>query len=473
MRSTLSRKKNYFMISALESILFLFKPAFHRQATFAWFAIVVIGAIMRTDTFGVSSFIRALALCPLCYPNLLHFFHSVAWNCSDLLLFWWLWIIQQKFVFMVNDRIVLTGDHTKNVKDGRKIPAVETLHQDSETSSKPTYFRGHHWGFIGLLTHVGPKFWSTPLWAEIHRVEFEEKRSTRIVSQALIIAQQTKKKAYLILDAFFSCGPVFTTAAHSTDRTVYILTRAKKNVTAYQPAKKRKKKSPGRKPKYGKKIKLMELFNSSPDSFYSLHTHVYDANETIRYCCIDLLWKPIKETIRFFLIQSSRGKIILMTDDLSMSVDTALMMYCKRSSIETLFNSLKNLFGGLQYHFWSKYLPPCSRRPAKKGTPKPVSLNPEKTRATLDAIEKFVIVLSISLGIVQVMALRFPKEIVTIARCWMRTPPKEIPSEFMTKIAIVNLINANLCSFAKNMITHLILNKQKMPYKSSILSKAG
>ena len=43
---------------------------------------------------------------------------------------------------MVQGRSVLVGDHTYVVKDARRMPGVVTLHQESETPSKPTVFPG-------------------------------------------------------------------------------------------------------------------------------------------------------------------------------------------------------------------------------------------------------------------------------------------------------------------------------------------
>ncbi|OGJ89693.1 MAG: hypothetical protein A2487_01145 [Candidatus Raymondbacteria bacterium RifOxyC12_full_50_8] len=463
------------MISYLEQLLQALRPAFSRQAAFGWFIIAIVGFVMRTDTYGVSSIIRALCLTPLCYPCLLHFFHSSAWSTQFLLQHWWLWMIRQNVEYQLHDRIVLTGDHTKNVKDGRRIPDVETLHQDSETGSKPSYFRGHHWGCIALLTSVRKKFWSTPMWAEIHRSDLDEKRSTRIVSAALSIVQTLKKKGYLVLDAFFAVGPVFTMAHSTSNDSLHIVTRAKKNVTAFLPAGSKKKGKRGPKPTYGRKLKLMKLFDSDSTKFKftTVDADIYGTTEAVRCLVLDLLWRPIKGVLRFILIESSHGRIILITNDLSLSAKTAIFLYCRRASIETLFNSLKNLLGGLCYHFWSKYLQPSSRRPARKGTPKPISLNPEKTKITLEAIEKFVVVQIIVLGILQVLALKFPKEIISKSLCWMRTPPEDIPSEFMTKIALSNIFRNNLTVFAKNMITLLIRKRQKFHSGNGFLEEAA
>lgn len=461
------------MIDYLEDLLKTLRPVFSRRATFVWFVIAFIGLMIRTDTYGVTSIIRALSLSPACYPCLLHFFHSSAWNLQTFLPKWWLWLIRQNVEYRVNERVIFTGDHTKNVKDGRKIPKVETLHQDSETGSKPSYFRGHHWGFVGLLTHAKNKFWSTPLWAEIHQENFKEKRSTRIISMALSIAQTIQSKGYLILDAYFSVGPVFLKAKKVNGDIIHIITRAKKNITAFLPAVKKKKTKRGRQPLYGKKLKLMKLFDSKKSKFLTVHAEVYGKMESVQCLVLDLLWKPVKGFLRFILIQSSHGRIILITSDFSLTAETAIFLYCKRASIETLFDSLKNLLAGLSYHFWSKYLHPSSRRPFKKNKSKPISDNPPKTRLTLQAIEKFVTLQMLVLGYLQLLALKFPQEIIASANCWLRTPSANIPSEFMAKHALANLIHYNLIGFAKNMITLIIQKHRVIPMDSAFLEEVA
>jgi len=447
------------MMPYLENLLRALRPAFSRRATFVWFVLVFVGFLTRSDIYGVSSIVRALWLAPACYPCLLHFFHSSAWRTATLRARWWQWLAQQSPAHRLGERMVLLGDHTKNVKDGRRMPEATTLHQDSETGSKPAFFRGHHWGCLCLLMRAGGRSFAAPLWAEIHRAELEESRATRIVSMAAAIAQAMGREAYLVLDAFFAVGPVFERAALEQGR-LHILTRAKKTVTAYRRPKPPKKPKPGRPRIYGKKLKLIRLFDAWPDQFQTAQAVVYHNMETVRYLTLDLLWKPVKGPLRFLLIESSRGRIILMTSDLTLEPLRALELYCRRVSIETLFDTLKNLLGGLHYHFWSKYLSPASRRPAKKGTPRPVSSRPEKTKNTLAAIEKFVIVQLLVLGALQLLACRFARQIGERAHCWLRTPCGEIPSEFVTRTALANIIRRNLCALAKDWITQLILPKQ-------------
>ncbi len=229
------------MLEELKRFLVFMRPAFSRRATYCWFVVVFAGFILRTDNFGVSSIVRALTLSPKNYTCLLHFFHSTAWSVEGIMSIWWQWLVKKDVAYRINNRLVLVGDHTKTPKDGRKMPAVTTLHQDSETGSKPSYFRGHHWGCIGILMRACDKYFAVPLWANIQEgltllADSDEKRhlpkTVQIVEMARRTAIAMKGEAYLVLDAYFAVGPVFLAAAEQLNGAgnfVHILTRAKKN----------------------------------------------------------------------------------------------------------------------------------------------------------------------------------------------------------------------------------------------------
>jgi hypothetical protein len=283
-----------------------------------------------------------LALTPENYPCLLHFFHSTAWDVETIMPIWWRWLVQQNVAYRVANRLVMLGDHTKTPKDGRKMPAVTTLHQDSETGSKPSYFRGHHWGCISLLVQACDKYSAVPLWANIQEgltrvANSEEKRLLPKTVQIIEMAKQTAlamgTKAYLVLDAYFAVGPVFSSAAeplHGIDNFVHILTRAKKNVVAHHTPPARKKRQRGRTKIYGAKIKLTTLFDSTANryAFQTMQADIYNKSEAVRYLALNLLWKPVKGMLRFILVETSRGRIILITSDLTLDPATAIHLYC-------------------------------------------------------------------------------------------------------------------------------------------------
>ena len=452
------------MMGCLEGLFRALRPAFTREATFAWFIVAFAGVVMRQDVYGVSSIIRALSLAPVYYPALLHFFHSTAWTAESLYRQWEAWLIGQPVVEQVAGRVVLLGDHTKQPKDGRRMPGVTTLHQDSETSSKPSFFRGHHWGCLSLLAQAHGKRFALPLWAEIHPDDSQDSRATRLVNIAAEIGLRWGMPLFLVLDAFFAVGPVFAVAAASKGA-LHILTRAKKNVVAFQQPPPRPHRK-GRRRMYGRKLKLMKLFDSRPHDFLSAATIVYRKQETVRYLVLDLIWKPVKGLVRFILVETSHGRIILMSSDLMIEPLVALNLYTSRVRIESLFASLKNLLGGLAYHFWSKYLTPVSRRPRRGSHPATVSSHPDRTANTLAAIQKFVALHLIVLGTLQLMAAGFSDAVREHARCWLRTPSGAMPSDFISRIALANVLHGYLRNVAENPVIALIRRKQNQHQKN-------
>ena len=453
------------MMGYLEGLLRALRPAFTREATYGWFVVAFAGVVMRQDVYGVSSIVRALSLAPTYYPALLHFFHSTAWTAERLYRQWDEWLIRQPVVESVAGRVVLLGDHTKQPKDGRRMPGVTTLHQDSETSSKPSFFRGHHWGCLSLLGQAHGKRFAVPLWAEIHPDDAQDSRATRLVNIAAAMGLRWGLPLVLVLDAFFAVGPVFAAAAASQGA-LQILTRAKKNVVAYRQPPPPRPHRRGRRRVYGRKLKLMKLFDARPQDFLSAEAVVYQKKETVRYLALDLIWKPVKGLVRFILIETSRGRIILMSSDLTLDPLLALSLYTARVRIESLFASVKNLLGGLAYHFWSKYLEPVSRRPRRGSHPAPVSSRPDRTANTLAAIEKFLALHLIVLGTLQLLAATFGDAVREQARCWLRTPSGAVPSDFVSRTALANLLLANIRVLAKNPVIALIRRRQIAPEKT-------
>ena len=84
-----------------------------------------------------------------------------------------------------------------------------------------------------------------------------------------------------------------------------------------------------------------------------------------------------------------------------------------------------------------------------------------RTKNTLAAIEKFVNVQLLVLGMLQLIAKQFPVQVKTKSGCWLRTFSSNTPSEFVARIALSNLLKNNLCGFAKDWITQLIQEKRK------------
>jgi hypothetical protein len=73
----------------------------------------------------------------------------------------------------------------------------------------------------------------------------------------------------------------------------------------------------------------MKLFDSKAKAleFQTAEAVVYQKREPIRYLVLDLLWKPTKAMLRFILVESSRGRMILISSDLKLEAITAVDLY--------------------------------------------------------------------------------------------------------------------------------------------------
>ena len=452
------------MLGYVYHTLHTFRKVFTRHATWLTFCVVVLGFLGSTQIDGVSSLCRFWHLDTPGYLALLHFFRSSAWSLTGLLSCWWAFVWSQQQTVMVEGQAVLIGDHTLVAKDGRRMPGVVTLHQESETQSKPNYFRGHFWGAIGLLIGTVAQPFCVPLSLRLHQgfrhlrqpdsaEKNPETSATRLVQMALDFAVNRGQPCILVLDAFFAVAAVFKLAdsvwsVACKAPLLTILVRAKKNYTAYFPAERPEHRGPGRPPTYGDKVKLYEVFDHR-HLFEHAPCQVYGALEDVSYLALNLLWKPTGGFIRFIFALTSRGPIVLMCSDLKMPPVTAIELYCLRVRIETLFAMLKHLIGAFRYHFWSKRLPRHSRKPKKNQHLKqPTKEDVKQVQSCWEGCERFAMLAAIALGLLQLIALKFSPQVWERFQTFLRTRSRQIPSERTVKDVVAHLVLEDFLSVA-------------------------
>lgn len=470
-------------LSYLYQLLHTFRHLFLRHLPWTLFCAVTLGFIGSHHVEAVTSICRFWHMDETGYHQLLHFFHSSAWCLDALVAHWQHLVLGQEVAVVVQERTVLLGDHTYVVKDARRMPGVVTLHQESETQSKPTYFRGHHWGVVGLLAGSLSQAFCLPLEARLHQgfahLRQEQQDDTqpqslaiRLVDMALAFALRHDTPSILVLDAFFAIAPVFQRAAAVCSTALkqpylFVITRAKKNYVAYEPAPPNEKPCRGRPRKYGKKVKLKDVFEAYREHFVTAPCRVYGHVETVSYLALNLLWKPIKAPLRFVFAITSRGPIILMCSDLEMAPLTAISLYCARVRVETMFAMLKHLLGVFTYRFWSKHLPRHSRKPKKNAALKsPKAEHVGSVRITWQACERFVMLGCVALGLLQLVALKFPHQVWQGFNMFLRTRSRALPSERTVKAVIAQEVARNFRNVA-SFATLPIINTESFTQKDA------
>lgn len=202
------------MLKYTYQTLLFFRNAFPRNFTWLMFCMVILGFIGSSEMIGVTSFCRFWGLNTGGYHAFIHFFRVSTWSLDKVTEYWTTFLLSQNETVKSDGRAVLLGDHTYVPKNGRHMPCVVSLHQHSETQTKPSYFRGHCWGAIGMLIGSMSSPFCTPLSLKIHQglihlndddnpKKSRDTLGTRIVQMALNFAMTHDVLSILTLDAFF------------------------------------------------------------------------------------------------------------------------------------------------------------------------------------------------------------------------------------------------------------------------------
>lgn len=194
--------------------------------------------------------------------------------------------------------------------------------------------------------------------------------------------------------------------------------------------------------------------------FSKMNCRIYGKFEEVSIMDINLLWKPIGRMIRFVLAVTSRGPIVLMCSDLKQDPVIALELYCARTRVEIMFDMLKNLISAFRYRFWSKLMPRHSRKPKKnKDLKKPSSRALHNVEVCWEACERFVMLGVISLGLLQMIALKYTNSIWNCYDGFLRTRSRELPSERTVKHVIARLIIKDFLTSAPRAIMREIRDR--------------
>jgi hypothetical protein len=146
------------------------RPACHRNVTFLWLLIVLAALCLRPDLAGVTSLVRSLGLLDTTYECLLPFFHSPALDLDRLTRLWAQAIprLFGRHLVRLQGRLVMVVDGLKRPKEGKKMPGVKSLHQESRCNAKASFIMGHSCQAAAVLVQVAGYCLGVPVVCRIH-----------------------------------------------------------------------------------------------------------------------------------------------------------------------------------------------------------------------------------------------------------------------------------------------------------------
>jgi hypothetical protein len=359
----------------------------------------------------------------------------------------------------INGRRVLVGDGIKAPKCGKKMPGVKLLHQQSESNTKPEYIMGHSLQAVSVLVQAAQSVFALPLAVRIHEGLVWSNRDRRTLLDkmlALLGIVAIQDPFYFVADAYYAARKIVNGLL---DQNNHLVTRVKSNAVAYAPYLPPGPRKRGRPRLYGRKVKLKSLLNDLK-SMQTAASPVYgEHNVTIQYRVCDLLWRPAGRLVRFVaVIHPCRGACLLMCTDTSLSAIEIIRLYGLRFKIEHSFKQAVRLIGAFAYHFWMQDMKPLRRRNGNQHLHRESLDYRNAIKRKIHAYHVFIQAGVVCQGLLQYLAVAFPKPVWNSFGSWLRTiRPGIPPSEFVVANALRQslpefLLNAVQCNFVAKFI---------------------
>jgi hypothetical protein len=423
----------------IEQILASLRPAFQREATFEWFVLLLWGVLLTTQPPAVTSYLNAIGLSEEYYHQALHWFHSQAFRVDRLCECWSDWLSQHANVDRLQGQRLYVGDGIKVGKEGRKMPGVKGLHQESSNVSKPEWIRGHYFSALGLLLRVGPAVFAVPLVFKRHdgiEAVTEAARALTLVDKmAALCVAYMRPGSYVLLDAYYASAKVLKPLRQNG---LHLISRVRSSTVVYAafcrcPGQAGR----GRPRKWGSPIHLQHLF-AEPKDCLKTQIWLYGQFTTVYYQSVQYVWDRPDAEVLFVLTQLPNGKqLILLSSDTSLTGAQVIQAYAKRFKIELCFRTLVHLLGGFAYQFWLKLLPNTPQFPSNLRLVDFTPVEQHQIQQKVEAFERFVNLNAIALGVLQILALEFPNAIWQDFPRWFRTLPEHgYPSEQIVRLTL-------------------------------------
>ncbi len=248
------------------------------------------------------------------------------------------------------------------------------------------------------------------------------------------------ESCYIVADRYYGSGSLIKQVLKQGN---HLITRAKSNCSVcYLPPKRSGKPKRGRPPKYGRRVKLYNLFRSTKKVERIVSPLYGERNVSIKVRTVDLMWEPAGQLIRFVLVDHPhRGRWMLMCSDLSLDAENIIRLYGLRFKIELGFKQAVHTLGAFNYHFWMADMKPIRRRGGNQYMHHETPEYRAKVRRKLHAYHVYMMMGVITQGLMHYLAACHTALVWQSFGSWLRTIRVGVaPSELAVATAMRNTL---------------------------------
>ncbi len=415
------------LMREVEGWLSEFRDVFRRRRTFDWFVLCMWAFLLQLDGAGLTSVVRYFGLAAGEYYNLLHFFHSSAFQVQALCARWVELLGRRAPLLLFGGRPVYIVDGLVAAKAGKKMPGVKMLHQASEDNNKPEFVMGHFWGALSALVHVGSRFFAVPMRLSIQDglKASPSQKVTHITRMHQLVTATATREGTVLADCQYICRSFLEALLQAGFQ---VIGRVRLNTVAFEQAPQEEKRKRGRPKKYGKKVVLEPLF-ARRKSFQCVEAELYGKRQQFRLHEVVLYWQT--RLVKFVLTIDAKGrKAIFLSTNIELEATTIVEAYGWRFKIEVSFRALVEKVLAFCYRFWMKAMARRKQGDGDLYLHRAGERVRKQVARKVEAYERFVNLAAMGLGLLQMLSLKYAEQVWTRLPLWFRTLRREAgPSE--------------------------------------------
>lgn len=334
------------MAVALSSIL-------HQRS--AWRLTVIFTAMLfAKGRKTVTSWLRAADI-NRCYKAYYYFIGSLAQKTENIAA--QLFEIVIRRIYKNTNTVLAAIDDSPTARYGPKVQGAGIHRNPTPTPDGRRFIYGHVWVTLSAIArHKNFGTIGLPLLARMYvkardvkasGLAFKSKteQAVGLSKWAYNCCKNLGKQLWIVTDGGFTRASFLKPVSETG---VVVITRLRKDAVLYAELKQPKKRKRGRPRKYGKRIKLTNIINSS-DGWFKVRAFLYGKEEIKEVKVFKALYKPAGCMVVVLVVRESKDCFrAFMCTDLTASAVEILEAVADRYAIEQNFSDIKEIEGAGQ-----------------------------------------------------------------------------------------------------------------------------